>query len=258
MMLLVLCSACEWKLKPNEDDVLQQHVEIQRYDRLQSMYLTTADFAALQQMETNYPMETRALIENVLMLGAIDSPDINKKFLAFYQDTTLQVILSDAEAQYANMDDLNKQLDEAVTRLKNDVPGIPIPRFYAQIGALGQSIVVGDESVGISLDKYLGADYPLYAKYYPEQTRATMDRQHIVPDCLSFYLLSLYPMKDFEIRTQEDRDLHMGKVMWVCNRCIGKHFFKSPFVKAIDRFMINNPGITVEALLKMTDYSQMH
>ena len=28
--------------------------------------------------------------------------------------------------------------------------------------------------------------------------------------------------------------------------------------KAIDRFMINNPGITVEALLKMTDYSQMH
>lgn len=145
-----------------------------------------------------------------------------------------------------------------MTRLKNDVPGIPIPRFYAQIGALGQSIVVGDESVGISLDKYLGADYPLYAKYYPEQTRATMDRQHIVPDCLSFYLLSLYPMKDFEIRTQEDRDLHMGKVMWVCNRCIGKHFFKSPFVKAIDRFMINNPGITVEALLKMTDYSQMH
>jgi len=258
MMLLVICSACEWKLKPNEEDVLQQHVEIQRYDRLQSMYLTTADFAALQQMETNYPMETRALIENVLMLGAIDSPDINKKFLAFYQDTTLQVILSDAEAQYANMDDLNKQLDEAVARLKNDVPGIPIPRFYAQIGALGQSIVVGDESVGISLDKYLGADYPLYEKYYPEQTRSTMDRQHIVPDCLSFYLLSLYPLKDFEIRTQEDRDLHMGKVMWVCNRCIGKPFFKTPFVKAIDRFMTNNPGITVEALLKMTDYSQMH
>jgi hypothetical protein len=65
-------------------------------------------------------------------------------------------------------------------------------------------------------------------------------------------------LKDFEIRTQEDRDLHMGKVMWVCNRCIGKPFFKTPFVKAIDRFMANNPGITVEALLKMTDYSQMH
>lgn len=257
IMMLLLCSACEWKLKPNDEDVLQQRVEIQRYDRLQSMYLTTADFAALQQMETNYPMETRALIENVLMLGPIDSPDINKKFLAFYQDSTLQTILGDAEAQYANIDDVNKKLNDAVDRLKHDVPGIPIPRFYAQVGALGQSIIVGDESVGISLDKYLGADYPLYAKYYPEQTRVTMDREHIVPDCISFYLLSLYPLSDFELRSQVDRDLHMGKVMWVTNHCVGHRFYNTRYVQIVDRFMKNNPGITVEALLKMTDYTQL-
>jgi hypothetical protein len=257
ILLLMLCSACEWKLKPNDDETLNQRVEIQRYDRLQSMYLTTADFAALQQMETSYPMETRALIENVLMLGSIDSPDINRKFLAFYQDSTLQTILSDAEAMYANMDDVNKKLNDAIDRLRHDVPGIPVPRFYAQVGALGQSIIVGDESVGISLDKYLGADYPLYAKYYPEQTRITMDRKHIIPDCLSFYLLSLYPLTDFEFRNQIDRDLHMGKVMWVTNRCMGQRFFNNRFVQIVDRFMKNNPGITVEALLKMTDYSQL-
>lgn len=254
----MLCTACEWKLKPNDDDMQQQRIEVQRYDRLQSMYLTTADFAALQQMETNYPMETRALIENILMLGPIDMPDINKKFLAFYQDSTLQTILSDAEAQYANMEDINQSLNDAVNRLKNEVPGIPIPRFYAQIGALGQSIVVGDESVGISLDKYLGEDYALYDRYYPAQRRKQMTRQNIVPDCISFYLLSLYPLKDFDFRTQEDRDLHMGKVMWVTNRCVGKVFFQTRFVSIIDSFMRSNPGITVEALLKMTDYSQIH
>ena len=32
----------------------------------------------------------------------------------------------------------------------------------------------------------------------------------IVPDCLTFYLLSIYPMKDFDTRPQLDRDLHMG------------------------------------------------
>ena len=111
--------------------------------------------------------------------------------------------------------------------------------------------------VGISLDKYLGADYPLYAKYYPEQTRASMDREHIVPDCISFYLLSLYPMKDFELRSQVDRDLHMGKVMWVTNHCVGHRFFNTHYVQVVDRFMKNNPGITVEALLKMTDYTQL-
>ena len=119
------------------------------------------------------------------------------------------------------------------------------------------SIIVGDESVGISLDKYLGADYPLYAKYYPEQTRVTMDREHIVPDCVSFYLLSLYPLSDFELRSQVDRDLHMGKVMWVTNHCVGHRFYNTRYVQVVDRFMKNNPGITVEALLKMTDYTQL-
>ena len=147
VLMLLLFVSCDCKLKTGDvDDDVKTIIEVQRYDRLQSMYLTTADFAALQQMETNYPMETRALIENVLMLGPIDSPDINKKFLAFYQDSTLQTILSDAEAQYANIDDVNKKLNDAIARLRHDVPGIPIPRFYTQVGALGQSIIVGDES----------------------------------------------------------------------------------------------------------------
>ena len=37
-------------------------VEIERYDRLEYRYLTTGDFSALQQMNTEYPMETRTLI----------------------------------------------------------------------------------------------------------------------------------------------------------------------------------------------------
>lgn len=82
--------------------------------------------------------------------------------MAFYQDSTLQTILSDAEAQYANMDDINKLLNSSFDRLKVYIPTLPIPQIYAQIGALDQSIVVGNQTIGISLDKYLGKDYPLY------------------------------------------------------------------------------------------------
>ena len=54
-------------------------------------------------MNTEYAIETRTLIENVLKLGAVYEPDINSRFLNFYQDTLLQSVISAAETQYANM-----------------------------------------------------------------------------------------------------------------------------------------------------------
>ena len=185
-------------------------------------YYSASDYSALQQMNTDYPIETRTLIERMLQLGPVNDPNISKKFLMFYQDSTLQNLISDAEAEYANMDDINEQLENAFQNLEKWIKDIHRPQFYAQIGALDQSIIVGENSVGISLDKYMGKDYPLYKKYYSQQQRESMRRDQIVPDCLMFYLMSVYPMDNFDTRTQLERDLHVAKIMWVVNKAMEK------------------------------------
>ena len=76
--------------------------------------------------------------------------------LKFYQDTILQSIIADVEAEYADIDDLNTGFSHAFTRLKKAFPDIRVPRIYTQISALDQSVVVGNGMIGISLDKYLG------------------------------------------------------------------------------------------------------
>lgn len=257
IVAVCLFTACDFKLKPFDEVVAEvQEVKIQRYDRLESLYLTTGDFSALQQMSTDYPIETRTLIENVLGLGTVDDPEINSRLLRFFQDSVLQVMISDAEVQYANMDDLNKDLTDAFHRLTVWVPSLKVPMLYAQICALDQSIVVGDASVGICLDKYLGADYGLYKKFYDEQQRKTMTRQYIVPDVLAFYLLSQYPLPNFRTTEQRVRDLHIAKIQWVVNKTIGNHFFKSPYVNIINRFTAKNPGMSVEEILNDLDYDK--
>lgn len=256
LSLLLSLSACEFKFRTDNDDAVKP-IEVQRYDRLESIYLTTGDFSALQQMETGYPMETRTLIENILKIGSVNDDEINNKFLAFFQDTTLQVIISDVSAQYADMDDINEQLNTAFRKLTYYVPGLPVPHFYAQISALDQSIVVGDDRVGISLDKYLGEDYPVYKRFYSDSQRATMKRSYIVPDCLCFYLISLYPLRDFDTRSQKERDAHVGKILWVCNQVMGSKFFKTKNVESTARYMKKNPHVTIEGLLKMSDSSEL-
>ena len=228
-----------------------------RYDRLESRYLTTSDFSALQRMNTEFPVETRTLLEKVLQIGEVNDPEISSKFLRFFQDSTLLTLISDTEAEYANMDDLNKGLNAAFDYLKEQIPGLSIPRVYAQIGALDQSIIIGDKSIGICLDKYMGENYPLYEKYYSYQQRESMTRSYIVPDCVTFYLLSLYPIQDFEKRTQLEHDLHMAKVMWVTNQALKTPFFNTEYTRIIDNFMTLHKGLTVSELLALDDYSKI-
>jgi len=214
----------------------KEDIKLHRFDRLQSRYLTTGDFSALQQMETEYPMETRVLIEKVLRIGMIDDPDISQRILSYFQDSTLQALVNDAENEFINTEDINKQLQKVFSKLKKELPDIKIPRFYTQIGALDESVVVGNDMIGISLDKYMGANYPLYKKHYSWEERTTMSRRYIVPDCVCFYLMSLYPLENFESRTQQERDFHMGKMMWICNYLMEEHFFDLDILKDIETF----------------------
>lgn len=211
-------------------------MSIERYDRVESLYLCEADFAALQQMKTLYPSETRTLIEDVLRLGPVDATDINTRFLLFFQDSTLQTLLADVGREYATIDDLERDLTAAFKRLEKLLPDIELPRVYTQIGSLDQSVIVSKGSLGICLDKYLGEEYPLYLRYgYTPEQRSMMTRQFIVPDCMGFFLLSQYPLpQDTSI---EARHTHMGKIQHVVNRVLGRRLFNNEYVDEADRHL---------------------
>ncbi|MBR1502961.1 MAG: gliding motility protein GldB [Prevotella sp.] len=255
LVVLLGCVSCEWQLKSFNDEDFK--IVVERYDRVQSLYLTTGDFSALQQMNTVYPMQTRTLIEDVLRIGKVNDHEINRRFLLFYQDSTLQVLISEAEQQYANMEDINQDLTAAFGYLREVIPTLEVPEVYAQIGSLDQSIIVGNNSIGICLDKYLGGKHPIYQNpvygYTPRQLQM-MNRAYIVPDCVGFYLLSLYPMPLDRPLSQQERDIHVGKIQWTVNHAMGREVFHTTYTQLIDRYMKNNKNITIEQMLCNNNY----
>lgn len=259
LVVMLGCIGCEWQFKWSDDK--DQTVAIDRYDRIQSLYLTTGDFSALQQMNTVYPMQTRTLIEDVLRIGKVNDPEINKTFLRFYQDSTLQTLISETQQQYANVDDINEQLKSAFDYLRKNIPDLDMPEIYTQIGALDQSVIVGNNTIGICLDKYLGADFPLYHKPeygYREEQLQMMERKYIVPDCVGFYLLSLYAMPQDREMTQQERDVHIGKILWVVDKAMNEKIFDTKYTRMIDRYMKHNKNITVDQLLRNNEYSDFY
>lgn len=250
LFAMVLCIGCEWKLKPDNEAVGAKSVTISRYDRIEIRYLTTGDRAALQQMKTEFPMQTRTLIEDVLRIGRVNESNINAKFLHFFQDSTLQTLISDVQEQYSDISDVAEELSQAFITLKEELPAIDLPNVYTQIGSFDQSIIVSGNSLGISLDKYLGADYPFYQEHYTEQQRSVMVRDMIVPDCLGFYILSLYPLPDAQKSTQQQRDIHMGRIQWIVNQVTGRDVFDNEFVTAAEQLMKKRHSMNFHLLLR--------
>ena len=117
LLVLIACIGCQWKLQPTVEKSDSDEVELARFDRAERLFLTTGDFAALQQMKTVYPIETRTLIEDVLQLGRVDEAGISTRFLYFFQDSTLQTLLRDVEEQYHDVHDLNADLNKSFKRL---------------------------------------------------------------------------------------------------------------------------------------------
>lgn len=225
-------------------------IKVRRFDRIEYQYLTTGDFTALQQMSTDYPNETRTLVEDILHIGMMNSEETNKRFLAFFQDSTLQVLTRDTEEKFANMDKLNKNLTEAFHKLSKELPKVEIPTIYSQITALDQSIIIKDGSIGISLDKYLGKDYPAYKEFFPQEMREKMTPKMIVPDCVLFYLISKFPLEDFEKTTQEQRDIHIGKMLWITNQVVGFRAYNDAPLKKFEKFRKSNKEMTIEEMME--------
>lgn len=223
LIMILGLSACVYSGR-KDNSCQEVDIKILRYDRLQYEATVMNSFAALQKMNLEYPRMTKLLIEDITGVGHVDDEDINDRLCLFFsEDTTLQRLMVDALERYHDMSDIEHRLTKGFRRLKEDIPTIPVPNVYSFISALNQSIVVGDSLLGISIDKYMGADYPLYKKYYYEHQRRSMTPERIVPDCLTFYLYSLYPFKwSAGPRCLYNVLLHRGKVNWVVKQLLGE------------------------------------
>lgn len=77
-----------------------------------------------------------------------------------------------------------------------------------------------------------------------------MTRDMVLPDALCFYLISVFPLKQFESRPQEERDLHIAKIQWIVNQSLERNAFDSEGVRKVGKYMKNHPKTTYEELLK--------
>ena len=248
------------------DGHIKEEVRVDRFDRVLDEYVSLGSYSALQKMNTRSPQQTKLLIEDVLDIGHVEEADVEQRLRYFYLDSTVQLLLEEVHRQYADMSDIEMDLTQAFERMKKEDPNFPVPHVYAQVSCLRQSIVVGDTLIGISLDKYLGADYPPYQEYFHANQLESMTRENIVADALTFYLLYTY-VSPVSPKIGSSVPQYIARVHWVVAHILGipprdhvpsyhqrdKDIDISPELAKVDAYMKEHPKTSILELLRMKD-----
>ena len=173
----------------------EEKITIHRYDKVQTEYIKNNSFSALQKLNMEYRIPTKILIEDVLEIGQVSDDTITQKLRNYYSDSTLIQLIADVEMKYSTLTDLEVKLTAAFTYLQKEIPTFAMPTIYTQISAFNESVIVTDTLIGISLDKYMGEDYPAYKRLYHNQQRRSLIEERIASDCVFSYLIALYPIR---------------------------------------------------------------
>lgn len=133
----------------------------------------------------------------VINIGDISLPEWGENLLLFSTDKMNVEVFQEVKKQFPDLSKLESELGEAWSHYAYYFPEALIPGVYSFVSGFNNSIVTGDSTLAIGLDRYLGKD----CKYYPMlgiynyQTR-NMVEEKIPSDCMYAWAASTWVLDE--------------------------------------------------------------
>lgn len=184
-------------------------------------------FALKEQKELNsenlqkqYGQFLRMYGAKVIQIGDMKSTDFDKYLSKFVHDTLMYNVYQKCETLFPELDDHNFEITQAFKHFAYYFPKRIIPKCYSMISGFNQSVVVDVDFIGVSLDKYMGADCDYYKKLeIPLYARFAMQEKNISTDIMLAFILS-----EFDLVSSTNHLLanmiYQGKIMYFLKACM--------------------------------------
>lgn len=192
-------------------------VKIDRFD-VDFWQLDTANFdSSIENLCKKYPNLLPKYIERSLLLDAWDNAESRELLrTVFFADTTIHRLYSDCLSQFSDVSKFENELTFAFRRGKYFFPKMNIPRvaFHVSAGANPEVLLHKDSLISISIDNYLGENYPLYENVVFDYLKQNMHAGKIVSDIVTVWITMNYPFVPQNGMLLEEL-LYRGKIMYI-------------------------------------------
>ena len=153
--------------------------------------------------------------EGVLRIGNPEAEGFQYSVAQFITDESMKTLYEDVQFEYEDVTPIEEQLTEAFRYFKYHFPDSTIPKIVFNISALNYAIVATPTTLGIGLDMFLGANYPIYPMVgLPKYMYDNMKPEQVVPQAMKGWLQATYET-DAKRETLLDYMIFEGKLLYV-------------------------------------------
>lgn len=173
-----------------------------------------------QQFYTNDTSIDKAFLHlyavNIMEMGEPGSEEFKAFSEIYHQDKDLANLYDSCQLVFSDTRALETSLTWAFHRLTYFFPKMEIPTVYMHISGYGQSIVSAWGKLSASLDKYLGADHPMYQLLYEPHQAGRMIPEKLLSDYLLGWIQSEFTPSDVMNQNRLlDHLLYEGKISYL-------------------------------------------
>ena len=158
----------------------------------------------------------------IIEIGSSNQNQYPDYLLSFLTDFTITEINKRVKNKFSDFDDTEYEIVNAFKHYAYYYPEKETPTIYTYLSGFNQSIVIAENIIGISLDKYLGEDADLYeAINTARYLRKKMNSELIPVDCIKAWGSSEFPFND-SIDNLISHIIYNGKIMYFTDAMLPK------------------------------------
>lgn len=210
-LLLILQFGCTSKASTISESI--QTIHIERFDSVFYHYLKNPNTEYKNKLQHDY----------LPLLSALGSVTINKSDVkdkqffplieSYFSNDALQNIYRDAMKTFSDTHQYEEELSKANGLISEKYQGKHLPKLAMHISGFKENTLVLENQISISIDKYLGADYPMYRQFFEGYQRSQMQPKMITRDYLKAWIISEIPIVALPVKSLLQEMIHEGKVM---------------------------------------------
>lgn len=157
--------------------------------------------------------------EKVIHIGRIDSTGFYDRLKKYFSEPTLMGLYRSEQEQFTDIQTVTNEVAYGLDVFLKEFPDLKRPQVYMHVSGLNQSVIVTDEILSLSADKYLGADYPLYQQFFYDYQRQLMTPDRMAPDYLLGFITANLPFEGKD-DVLLDRMLYEGKLRYILSQLL--------------------------------------
>lgn len=212
-MAALLASCGNDRLKV-DISAIRDEVSLVRYDEELFSLAPDPSLDELLMLRTKYPAFTDLYTHLVLRVGSLTDSAGQKLIREFLGDTTTLNVRKMTQRQFPRQKLPEKDMVTAFKHYRYYFPEKPLPVVYFCLSGFNESVFTADSIVGISLDKYLGAD----CYYYDLLDLPQFRQRKMIPEMIPSDVMYTWGMTEFPIQEEAttllDHMIYEGKLLY--------------------------------------------